>query len=84
MGLQKNNQKQDLQGIIVHPSDYFCAYDTDVREPDITENTISWHHYYGSWQNPSMKTKIQNVLKKVIGVNNYRRLLTLKRILVSK
>lgn len=79
MGLIKNNLKQSVGGIIVFPSEYFCAYDTDVREPDITENTICWHHYYGSWQNPSVKTRMQNVLKRLIGVNAYRKLLWLVR-----
>ena len=79
MGLVKNNQKQNVKGILVFPSEYFCAYDTDVREPDITENTICWHHYYGSWQNPSVKTKAQTVLKRVIGVKGYRTVLLLVR-----
>lgn len=79
LGLQANNCYQCLDGIEVYPSEYFCAYDTDVREPNITENTICWHHYYGSWQNPSLKTKLQNVLKRVIGVKGYRTVLLLIR-----
>ena len=75
MGLQSNNAFQDVQGIAVYPSEFFCAYDTDVREPNLTENTICWHHYYGSWQNPSVKTRMQNVLKKLVGVNGYRKIL---------
>lgn len=78
-GLQRNNQFQLIDGIKVFPAEYFCGYDTDVREPLITSNTICWHHYMGSWQKKSVKVILQNILKKCIGVKNYRRLLLIKR-----
>lgn len=78
-GLQKNNKMQNINGIVVFPSEYFCGYDTDIREPLITEKTICWHHYLGSWSKPTLKMKCQNLLKKIIGKANYRRLLNLKR-----
>ena len=46
-GLEKNNEFQIVRGFAVYPSEYFCGYDTDVREPAITEKTICWHHYLG-------------------------------------
>lgn len=79
MGLQKNNLRQTVDGIVVFPSEYFCAYDTDVKEPNITENTICWHHYYGSWQNPTVKMKLQLILKKLIGAKAYRVVLNMVR-----
>jgi hypothetical protein len=36
------------------------------------------------WLQPSLKRKVQNVLKKTIGVENYRKLLHLKRKIVKK
>lgn len=78
-GLQKNNQFQIICGIAVFPSEYFCGYDTDVGEPAITVNTICWHHYLGSWSEKTLKQKIQGLLKRIIGVSNYRRLLAVTR-----
>lgn len=80
-GLKKNNKFQIVDGIAVFPSEYFCGYDTDVREPNITEKTICWHHYLGSWSQPTIKMKCQNVLKKAIGVKNYRSVLNIIRMI---
>lgn len=74
-GLIKNNKYQVVGDFHIFPSEYFCGYNTDIREPEITENTICWHHYLGSWSNPSIKMKLQDCLKKMIGVKNYKRLL---------
>ena len=79
IGLVKNNEFQNVQGIRVFPSEYFCGYNTDIREPEITDKTICWHHYLGSWLTPSLKMKCQNLLKKVIGIKNYKRLLKIVR-----
>lgn len=78
-GLERNNKMQDINGIVVFPSEYFCGYDTDIHEPEITEKTICWHHYLGSWVKPTLKMKCQNVLKRIVGKKIYRRLLYLKR-----
>lgn len=78
-GLVKKDEFQNVGGIRVFPSEFFCGYDTDVREPAITDNTICWHHYLGSWSHPSWKMRCQNYLKKIIGVKNYRRILMLVR-----
>ncbi len=74
-GLVKNNQYQIIDGFHIFPSEYFCGYNTDIREPEITEKTICWHHYLGSWSDPSLKMKTQDVLKKTIGVDNYKKIL---------
>lgn len=78
-GLIKDNTFQVVDGFHIFPSEYFCGYNTDVREPEITENTICWHHYLSSWSNSSFKMRFQNILKKLIGVNNYKKLLNIKR-----
>lgn len=78
-GLISNNKYQIIEGFHVFPSEFFCGYDTDIREPDITENTICWHHYLGSWSSPSTKMKLQDLLKKVIGKKLYKKLLLLIR-----
>ena len=78
-GLKKNNELQVIDGFHIYPSEYFCGYNTDIREPEITENTICWHHYLGSWSNPSMKMRMQDQLKKLIGVKNYKKVITFVR-----
>ncbi|OUP22364.1 hypothetical protein B5F29_01080 [Lachnoclostridium sp. An196] len=75
MGLVKNNEYQVVDGFHIFPSEYFCGYNTDIREPEITDKTICWHHYLGSWSNPSLKIRLQDILKKIVGVNNYKKIL---------
>ena len=84
MGLVKNNEFQNINGIRIFPSEYFCGYNTDIREPEITDKTICWHHYLGSWSTPSLKMKCQNLLKKVIGVTKYKKLLMFVRFVRSE
>ena len=74
-GLVKNNKYQVVGDFHIFPSEYFCGYNTDIREPEITEKTICWHHYLGSWSNPSIKMKVQDCIKKIIGIKNYKKLL---------
>lgn len=83
-GFVTNGEYQEIDGIAVYPAEYFCAVDLDVHEKVITDQTIAVHHYAGSWLQPSLKRKVQNVLKKTIGVENYRKLLHLKRKIVKK
>ena len=83
-GFLTNGEYQEIDGIAVYPTEYFCAVDLDVHEKVITDKTITVHHYAGSWLQPSLKRKVQNVLKKTIGVKNYRKLLHLKRKIVKK
>ena len=82
-GLKKNNQLQIIDGFHIYPSEYFCGYNTDIREPEITENTICWHHYLGSWSKPTIKMRFQNIIKKIIGINAYKKLIFAKRKLTN-
>lgn len=72
---------QNIEGIQIYPVEYFCAYDFDIREFQTTPNTISIHHYTFSWGSKKRKFigKVKNVIKKIIGTNNYKKLLYLKR-----
>lgn len=49
-GLVLNNKKQDVDGFVLYPKDYFCAknYITGVIEK--TKNTVTIHHFAGSWR----------------------------------
>lgn len=78
-GLKQNNQYQVIQGIHIFPSEYFCGYDTDIREPEITNNTVCWHHYLGTWSQKTIKIVLQDFLKKIIGEKLYKKLVLAKR-----
>lgn len=75
----RRNQFQVVEGLAVYPSVYFCGYDLDVMEYDIRPETISVHHYAGSWTTPSVKQEIQTWLKKLLGIHGYRKTLEIKR-----
>lgn len=70
---------QEIAGLTVFPSEYFCGYDTDIHEPDITNKTICWHHYFASWSKEPLKSKVQRAIKKIIGKRKYKKLIMLRR-----
>ena len=78
-GLKKDNTVQEIAGLTVFPSEYFCGYDTDIHEPDITNKTICWHHYFASWSKEPLKSKVQRAIKKIIGKRKYKKLIMLRR-----
>ncbi|MEG2908009.1 MAG: capsular polysaccharide synthesis protein [Erysipelotrichaceae bacterium] len=78
-GLMKENRYQEIYEISIYPSECFCGYDQDVHEYDIRPETISVHHYAGTWLEHSKKSDFLKKLKKIIGVRNYRRMLNFKR-----
>ena len=69
----------DAFGGQLYPSEYFCGYDMDIREYDITPLTISVHHYTSSWKKPSFKRKIQNIIKRIFGKKTLKKLIIFKR-----
>lgn len=75
----KPNTFQVIEGMALYPAEYFCAYDQDVQEPIITERTIALHHYASSWRTAGTKDKIKRYLKRLLGVQNYRKLLKVSR-----
>lgn len=48
-GLKANNTMQNVEGIIVFPTEYFCPLNSKTRRLNVTENTYSIHHYTASW-----------------------------------
>lgn len=75
----KRDQFQVVDSLALYPSAYFCGFDLDIMEYDIRPETISVHHYAGSWRSQSVKSKIQKWVKKRFGIQGYRRLLNIKR-----
>lgn len=78
-GYQCKDEFQFVDNMAIFPSSFFCGYDQDVHDYDIKENTISVHHYAGTWKKKSIKTIIQKKIAYIIGKKNYKKLLSIKR-----
>ena len=48
-GFEGNGKKQIVNGNVVYPKDYFCPKDYNTNILNITENTVSIHHFIASW-----------------------------------
>ena len=48
-GLILNNTFQVIDGFALFPKDVFCAKDYKTRSITVTENTVTIHHFAGSW-----------------------------------
>lgn len=69
-GLKRNNLEQNVAGVEIYPSDFFCPIDWEYGEKKITENTYAIHHFDGSWMKPS-KTKM---MVRYLGVKHTKQL----------
>lgn len=76
---------QYLDQLIIYPSTLFCGYDVNTHEYAITDQTLSVHHYASSWMTERQlyKRKIQIVIKQVLGIEGYKKLLQIKRKLLG-
>lgn len=52
-GLKLTNEIQNINGLTVFPTDYFCPMNQYTGEIKITQNTYSIHHYFASWYSPA-------------------------------
>jgi len=57
-GLVLNNIKQDVDGFILYPTDYFCPKDYETKQLNLTENTATIHHFDGSWLSKAAKKEM--------------------------
>lgn len=48
-GLKLNNHKQKVAGFALYPIDYFCAKSYLSGKIERTKNTVTIHHFAGSW-----------------------------------
>lgn len=49
-GLVQNNTFQDFPGLItMYPKDYFCPLSWEGKQGQLTDNTVTIHHFAGSW-----------------------------------
>jgi hypothetical protein len=48
-GLRDEDRIQYIEGIKIYPIEYFCPKSFETGKTEITKNTVSIHHYDGSW-----------------------------------
>jgi hypothetical protein len=48
-GLKRENRVQNIDGITIYPIEYFCPMSFETGKIEITNNTVSIHHFDGSW-----------------------------------
>lgn len=48
-GYKSENKIQKIDGVLVYPPEYFCPIDYRTGKENITNKTISIHHYTASW-----------------------------------
>ena len=51
-GLSDTDEKQEVAGLVVYPTEYFNPKGENYGKEKITENTYSIHHYEASWKSP--------------------------------
>lgn len=66
-GLINENILQQIDGINIYPTDFFCPLNYETGKIKVTSNTRSIHHYSASWQSKEEK-KIHKVGQKVGGL----------------
>ena len=55
---------QEIDGVYIYPSEYFCPINVTTGKLHITDNTRCIHHYAASWVNSrfSLKSKLKKLL----------------------
>ena len=74
-GLIKNNKLQQIDDIIIYPTDYFSPYNYAWEYSSKNDKTIWEHMFYVSWMSKrqQIKKKIKKLVRLTINKLNYRR-----------
>ncbi|MBR2461085.1 MAG: glycosyl transferase [Clostridia bacterium] len=64
-GFINRNIAQEIDGFMIYPTEYFCPKDPITFEMQLTENTVSIHHYGASWCTEEQKYYFQLRMKYV-------------------
>lgn len=76
-----NNTYQNLGDVTFYPFDYLCAKRLNDGKVIRTENTVTIHHFNGSWTGP--KTKFIKFVNKTVGNKPIRIAVAIKHFLVK-
>lgn len=79
-GLVLNNQLQTVGGFTLFPKDYFCPKSYVDGTIYVTENTVTIHHFAGSWLTLTPYRKFVFRVGHLVGYDNLQRLVVLKNI----
>lgn len=58
-GLKNTNCIQKIEGISIYPSQYFCPINFFTGSINVTNETRTIHHYFGSWNSPQKQYEMQ-------------------------
>ncbi|CYW30854.1 glycosyltransferase family 32 protein [Streptococcus suis] len=61
-GLNANQEIQEIESVIVYPSEYFCPLNMGTNKLLITDATYSIHHYDSSWYGSGVRATIKKRL----------------------
>ncbi len=75
-GFTGNNLDQTVKGVRIMPTEYFGCFNHEIQAFEKTENTISIHHYYASWQPWYSKIRFKAIkhVAKILGKDRYLRI----------
>ena len=65
-GLRLDNTKQTVAGFTLYPTDYFCPKDHATGRLMQTENTVTIHHFDGSWFDSQTK-RLRDLQREIAG-----------------
>lgn len=82
-GLNSNGEFQIVEQAAIFPFDYFCCFDHETQSFEISEHTISIHHYFASWS-PWYRKLYFRTIKVAAAVLGKERYLALKRMIKKK
>lgn len=68
-GFTDKNEIQEVDGIIIYPTEYFCPKDIETGKLTVTKNTVSIHWFDGSWVSGKRIIKIKQFTKRLLGKN---------------
>lgn len=78
-GLVLNNQYQVIEGFQLFPSDYFCPKDSLDQRLHRTKNTVTVHHFNGSWVEETIYQRCKRkVLYPLLGAPLVLKLMSVK------
>lgn len=78
--IEFNDKFQDLGDIVFYPHDVFCPDPFTEKKYYVTKNTVTIHHFAGSWTPKSwrIKKRIKNIFKSIvmffIGQKNFEKI----------
>ena len=75
-GLKESMDSQQVAGLTVYATDYFCPIHADTHQMSMTANTHSIHWYAGSWVEPMVKfrSSVYRILSRMFGENAANRI----------